>query len=61
MMDAGLVVVVVDVDVDVVMVEVAVVVTIPILGENGVPPKVILLIPVPIQFRMVSKIGMASG
>jgi hypothetical protein len=59
MMDAVLVVVVVDVDV--VMVEVAVVVTVPILGENGVPPKVILLIPVPIQFRMVSKIGMASG
>ena len=57
----GMVLVVVVVGVDVVMVEVAVVVTVPILGENGVPPKVILLIPVPIQFRMVSKIGMASG
>jgi len=28
---------------------------------NGVPPKVILLIPVPIHLRVVSKIGMASG
>jgi hypothetical protein len=26
-----------------------------------VPPKVILLIPVPIHLRVVSKIGMASG
>jgi len=44
MMDAALVVVVVDVDV--VMVEVAMVVAVPILEETGVPPKVILLIPV---------------
>ncbi len=59
MMNAVLVAVVVDVDV--VTVEVAVVVTVPILGGNGVPPKVILLIPVPIHLRVVSKIGMASG
>jgi len=57
----GTVLVVVVVGVDVVMVEVAVGMTVPILGENGVPPKVILLIPVPIHLWVVSKIGMASG
>ena len=51
----------VDVDMDMVMVEVDVVVTVPILGENEVPPKVILLILVPIHLWVVSKIGMASG
>ena len=47
MSDAVLVVMVVDVDV--VMVEVAVGVTITLLGENGVPIKVILLLPVQIH------------
>ena len=60
MMDAVLVVVVVDVDV--VMVEVAVGVTVPILGVNGVPTKVILLLPVLIHLRvMVLKSVMESG
>jgi hypothetical protein len=44
------------------MVEVAVGVTVPILGENGVPTKVILLLPVLIHLRvMVSKSDMESG
>jgi hypothetical protein len=60
MLDAVLVVMVVDVDA--VMVEVAVGVTVPILGENGVPTKVILLLPVLIHLRvMVSKSDMESG
>ncbi len=50
------------VGVDVVMVEVAVGVTVPILGVNGVPTKVILLLPVLIHLRvMVSKSEMESG
>jgi len=58
MMGAILVVV----GVDVVMVEVAVGVTVPILGVNGVPTKVILLLPVLIHVRvMVSKSEMESG
>jgi hypothetical protein len=58
----GVVLVVMVVAVDVVMVEVAVGVTVPILGVNGVPPKVILLIPVQIHLRvMVSKSEMESG
>jgi hypothetical protein len=60
MMDAVLVVVVMDVDL--VMFEVAVGVTVPILGEYGVPTKVILLLPVLIHLRvMVSKSVMESG
>ncbi len=60
MMDVVLVVVVVGVDV--VMVKVAVGVTVPILGVNGVPTKVILLLPVLIHLRvMVSKSEMESG
>jgi len=47
----GAVLVVVVVGVDVVMVEVAVGVTVPILGVNGVPTKVILLLPVQIHLR----------
>jgi hypothetical protein len=57
----GAVLVVVVVGVDVVMVEVAVGVTVPILGVNGVPTKVILLLPVLIHLRvMVSKSEMES-
>ncbi len=55
----GAVLVVVVVGVDVVMVEVAVGVTVPILGVNGVPTKVILLLPVQIHLRAKSK--MESG
>ncbi len=58
----GAVLVVVVVGVDVVMVEVAVGVTVPILGVNGVPTKVILLLPVLINLRvMVLKSKMESG
>ncbi len=58
----GAVLVVVVVGVDVVMVKVAVGVTVPILGVNGVPTKVILLLPVLIHLRvMVSKSRMESG
>ena len=58
----GAVLVVVVVGMDVVMVEVAVGVTVPILGVNGVPTKVILLLPVLIHLRvMVSKSEMESG
>ncbi len=58
--DAGLVVVVVDVDA--VMVVVAVGVTVQILGESGVPIRVILLLPVQIHLQvMESKSKMESG
>jgi hypothetical protein len=58
--DAVLVVVVGDADV--VMVVVAVGVTVMILGENGVPIKVILLLPIQIHFLIiVSKSKMESG
>mgnify|MGYP007028947442 CR=1 FL=1 len=58
----GVVLVVVVVGVDVVMVEVAVGVTVPILGVNGVPTRVILLLPVQVHLRvMVSKSEMESG
>jgi hypothetical protein len=58
----GAVLVVVVVGVDVVMVEVAVGVTVPILGVNGVPVRVILILPVLIHHRvMVSKSEMESG
>ena len=58
----GVVLVVVVVGVDMVMVEVAVGVTVPILGVNGVPTKVILLLPVLIHLLvMVSKSEMESG
>jgi hypothetical protein len=58
----GVVLVVVVVGVDMVMVEEAVGVTVPILGVNGVPTKVILLLPVLIHLRvMVPKSEMESG
>jgi len=58
----GAVLVVVVMGVDVVMVEVAVRVTVPILGVNGVPTKVILLLPVLKHLQvMVSKSKMESG
>ena len=58
----GAVLVVVVVGVDVVMVEVAVGVTVPILGVNGVPTKVILLLPVLMHlWVMVLKSEMESG
>jgi hypothetical protein len=58
--DAVLVVVVVDADA--VMVVVAVVMTVPILGESGVPIKVILPLPVQIHlWVMESKREMESG
>jgi hypothetical protein len=56
------VLVVVVVDADPVMVVVAVGGTLPILGESGVPIKVILLLPVQIHLRvMESKSKMVSG
>jgi hypothetical protein len=58
--DAVLVVVVVDADV--VMVVLAIGVTVPILGESGVPIRVILLLPVQIHLQMMdSKSKMESG
>ena len=58
----GAVLVVVVVGGDVVMVEVAVGVTVPILGVNGVPTRVILILLVLIHHRvMVSKSEMESG
>ena len=58
--DAGLVVVVMDADV--VMVVVAVGVTVQILGESGVPIRVILLLPVQIHLWVMElKSNMESG